>query len=289
LLTALGELRDADFDAAIVANLPWGLFPKAVAALHRVPTHAMPLWHLEDDFYYWRHYERAIRSCRGVLANTPYSAERFFAPRGIPAVFVGPGVPPAPEPDDAILAAEADLRARLDPAEFRVLVVCRKSPEKRYDLVADAVGRLRAAGRPARMVLVGPDADGRPLPDHVVYLGRVDDPMLEAAYRVSDVLALMSESESFGMVLAEAWLRDLPVVANRVCGPAASLVSEDTDGLLATDAATLADALARLMDDPGAARAMGEAGRRKARDEYLQRAATERLLTALEEWRPRPA
>jgi len=96
------------------------------------------------------------------------------------------------------------------------------------------------------------------------------------------VFVLMSESESFGMVLAEAWLRGKPVIANAACGPAASLVDEVNDGLLARDAPSLARAIASLLDDPQAAREMGARGREKAGRAFTQRAATLRFLVAIE-------
>ncbi len=264
------------FDFVVAANLPWSIVPM-VAKHCPLPLIAMPLWHVEDDYYYWRHYAAALKKAKLVLANTPYAAERFYGPMGIHARFVGPGVVP---PQDDGTSAEVDGSGT---KEFVVLSVCRKSPEKRYDTVAEAVGRLRGEGRAVRFVLIGPDADGRPLPDHVDYRGRVGDAELGEAYRTCDAFALMSETESFGMVLAEAWMRGKPVIANRLCGPAASLVREGIDGLLAADAGELARRIAELMDDRELARRMGEAGRAKAMEEYTQRAATERLLAALHE------
>jgi glycosyltransferase involved in cell wall biosynthesis len=270
---------DASFDAVLAANLPWSVLPM-VARECPLPLLAMALWHIEDDFYYWPQYVEALRRARVVLANTPYSAERFFAPRGIRAEFVGPGVPLPDEPAEPPDARAWKHGLGIADDEAVVLSVSRKSPEKRYDVIAEAVERLNAAGRRVRFVLVGPDMDCRVVPPTTLYLGRIDDAALDRAYRCCDLFALMSDSESFGMVLAEAWLRGRPVIANAICGPAASLVSEGQDGLLAQDAESLARAIATLLDDPDRARRMGEAGRVKARRDFTQRAATERFLAA---------
>ncbi|MDK2972675.1 MAG: hypothetical protein PWP23_2430 [Candidatus Sumerlaeota bacterium] len=266
-------------DAVIAANLPWSIIPM-VARECPLPLLAMALWHIEDDFYYWPQYIAALKQARLVLANTPYSAERFFRPRGIRAEFVGPGVPLPPEPASPIDAAAWKQRHGIAQDEAVVLSVSRKSPEKRYDTIASAVELLNARGRRTRFVLIGPDMDCRVVPASTLFLGRVDDAELDAAYRCCDVFALMSDSESFGMVLAEAWLRGKPVIANAACGPAASLVDDGADGLLAHDVETLAGRIAELLDDPARARAMGEAGRAKARRDFVQRAATQRLLAA---------
>lgn len=270
-------------DAVIAANLPWSIVPM-VARECPLPLFAMALWHIEDDYYYWAHYIEALRGARLVLANTPYAAERFYARRGIRAEFVGPGVPLVDDPAEPFDVAGWRARHGIGDGEKVVLGVSRKSPEKRYATIAEAVERLnREPGRKVRFVLAGPDMDSRTVPPSTLYLGRVDDAELDAAYRACDVFVLMSDTESFGMVLAEAWLRGRPVIANERCGPAASLVKVGTDGLLARDAESLARAIAELVDDPARADAMGRAGRERAAREFTQRAATMRFLKAAEE------
>ncbi|MBI5154642.1 glycosyltransferase family 4 protein [Candidatus Poribacteria bacterium] len=269
------------FDAVIAANFPWAIIPM-VARECPLPLFALPLWHLDDDYYYWPQYIAALRAARLVMANTQFSAERFFRPRGIAAEWVGPGVPVPSKPPAGFTAEAWKAGMGIEPDEAVVLTVCRKSPEKRYDLAASAVAILRAQGRRVRFVLAGPDADGRPLGVDAIHAGKLPDPELDAAYRSCDVFVLMSESESFGMVLAEAWMRGKPVIANEVCGPAASLIEPGVDGLLARDAASLAAAVAGLLDDPARACAMGRAGKKKAEREFVQRAATLRFLAAAE-------
>lgn len=271
----------AGTDAVIAANLPWSTLPVAVRECP-LPVFAMALWHVEDDYYYWPHYMEACRNARAVLANTPWSAERFFAPRGIRSAFVGPGVPLPDSGTESSPAAEWKAAHGIGADEAVVLSVSRKSPEKRYDAVASAVHRLRAQGRRVRFVLIGPDLDFRKLPEGSLHLGRVDDDALQAAYRACDAFVLMSDSESFGMVLVEAWMHGKPVVANRHCGPTASLVREGEDGFLAADAGELAGVLTRLLDDAGLRERLGAAGRARATVEFTQRAATERLLALLD-------
>jgi glycosyltransferase involved in cell wall biosynthesis len=85
------------------------------------------------------------------------------------------------------------------------------------------------------------------------------------------------------MVFAEAWLRRLPVVGNRWCGPVASLIGEGRDGFLASGAADLADALGRLLDDEALRRAMGEAGREKTLRDHTWPSCASRAASALRE------
>jgi glycosyltransferase involved in cell wall biosynthesis len=87
----------------------------------------------------------------------------------------------------------------------------------------------------------------------------------------ADILCFPSfyESESFGNVAVEAMMFGLPVVATRWRG-IPDVVDDGHTGLLVPirDAAALADALKRLMDDPGLRRTLGRNGRRKYLDEY---------------------
>lgn len=268
-------------EAVIGANLPWAILPM-LAETCPLPLFVMPLWHIEDDFYWWPHYTKALHQARFVMANTAYAAQKFYAPRGLPAEFVGPGVPLPPEMPEQMDTKAWKREHGIGAHEAIVLSVSRKSPEKRYDTIAEAVEHLNASSRPVRFVHVGPDMDCRVVPPHTLALGRIDDEALEMAYRACDVFVLMSDSESFGMVLAEAWLRGKPVIANRICGPLASLVDEGRDGLLAASAKELAESIASLLDDPQKATSFGEAGRQKARESFTQRAATNRFLVAAE-------
>jgi len=91
----------------------------------------------------------------------------------------------------------------------------------------------------------------------------------------------MSESESFGMVIVEAWHARLPVIANPRCGPVASLIEDGVTGILATPGAELDAALARLARDPELRRRLADAGCERARREFVRGAAAQRLVDAL--------
>ncbi len=75
--------------------------------------------------------------------------------------------------------------------------------------------------------------------------------------------------ESFGLYLLEAWASGLPVVAPNHAG-LAELVSDTGGGLLSAhdDAASLADAIDQLLDDPVGAAALAERGREAVLDRY---------------------
>jgi len=84
-----------------------------------------------------------------------------------------------------------------------------------------------------------------------------------------DIFALPSRTDSFGLVLLEAWANGKPVVAYRAGGPA-DLVRHGVDGLLAKcgDVDDLRKQLQLLIDDPELRTRMGEAGRERVAKEF---------------------
>jgi glycosyltransferase involved in cell wall biosynthesis len=84
-----------------------------------------------------------------------------------------------------------------------------------------------------------------------------------------DVFALPSRSDSFGLVLPEAWANGLPNLAYRA-GGVADVVRDGEDGLLVRcgDVAALAAALGHLVRDAELRRRLGETGRRRVPCEF---------------------
>jgi len=273
-----------NFDGVMAANLPWAVIPKTSETCP-LPMAALALWHLDDEFYYWDHYMRALQKARVVLSNTKWASERVWPQMGVHARWAGPGAdkswadaPPRKTRD------QWRLDLGLPPDAPVVLSVARKSPAKRYDLVVAAVERLRADHPNATLVLVGPDEDRRPVESPAVrYTGPMDDQDLHDAYHNADVFTMMSESESFGMVFVEAWMRGLPVVGNRWCGPVASLIDEGKDGFLASGAEDLSAFLQRLLTNPRLRKEFGAAGKTKTLRDHTWRACTSRVAAALRE------
>jgi len=151
-------------------------------------------------------------------------------------------------------------------ADGRVVgAVARLTREKGIDLAIEAVAALPGV----RLVIVGdgPEraelgalARSRGVADRVDFLGLRED--LPALYPAFDALLVPSRTEAHGLVAAEALACAVPVVAARV-GGLRSIVEEGRNGLLAApeDAAALAAALRRLLEDPSWAERLGRQGR----------------------------
>ncbi|WP_370328370.1 glycosyltransferase family 4 protein [Euzebya sp.] len=113
-----------------------------------------------------------------------------------------------------------------------------------------AHGRLRAAGVPSRLVLVGADhepggvaqawARARDLDEDVTFAGVLPYDRVLDALASCDVFVHPAREESFGMVLAEAMAQGTPVVAGARSGAVPWVLDDGRAGVLAD------------VDDPGA-------------------------------------
>ncbi len=140
--------------------------------------------------------------------------------------------------------------------------------------------RLLVAGRGEREPEVRALVKELGLERTVEMLGHVPDAELPSLYARAAVFAMPSLYEGFGIVMLEAMASSLPVVAFRT-GGAADLVSDGATGFLA-DPATLGDRLARVLEDPAAARSMGERGRERVLAGYTWSAVAQRTLEVYE-------
>ncbi|MCK4443167.1 MAG: glycosyltransferase family 4 protein, partial [Thermoplasmata archaeon] len=115
-----------------------------------------------------------------------------------------------------------DCSRRLTPEDCRnILHVGRLYYRKRVDFLLKAFARVRQQEN-ARLWLVGPGnvekyrrlAEDLGIGESVTFTGVVDRITLAKFYRECDVFALTSACEGFGIVLIEAMINGLPVVAS---------------------------------------------------------------------------
>ena len=103
------------------------------------------------------------------------------------------------------------------------------------------------------------------LEDRITLLGELDPATLDGYYDRADVFVLATLQETYGMAVAEALARGLPVVSTTT-GAIADLVGADAGVLVPSgDARALAAALARVIGDDGLRVRLAE-GARRVRD-----------------------
>jgi glycosyltransferase involved in cell wall biosynthesis len=162
------------------------------------------------------------------------------------------------------------------PDEVVVGHLANNSPEKGTVDLLLAAERAWAAGHRFRVVLAGPEMpafraffDRFPHKNRVTRLGVLSDLGKRDFFAGIDLFALPSRSDSFGLVLLEAWANGKPNLVYRAGGPA-ELVRDGLDGLHARcgDVAELAAQLGRLVADGSLRQRLGDTGLSRIGEEF---------------------
>lgn len=255
-----------DYDWVIAGTLPYSVIPTAAALRRRrrFRLALLPLFHVDDDLYYWEHYLRALREADCCLANSWFAEEEFYPVVGGKPIRAGAGVDAGLFRSSEVDGARFRKRYGFSTDEKLVLTVGRKAAAKMYTRVIRAVENIQPHVG-CRLVMIGPDEDRMPINSpHCSYLGYLSHQDLIDAYDACDAFVLMSESESFGIVFVEAWMRQKAVIGNRNCAPVARLIDHDRTGLLVGDRRELEEALVALLTDPERRERLGRAGLERA-------------------------
>jgi glycosyltransferase involved in cell wall biosynthesis len=161
----------------------------------------------------------------------------------------------------------------IGPGEFVIGHLANNSVEK------GTVDLLRACERmksPFRVALAGPEMtnfkrywESYPRKDRVTRLGVLSDVQKRDFFAGIDVFGLPSRSDSFGLVLLEAWANAKPVVVYRAGGPAA-IVRHEEDGLIVPcgDVDSLAGQFIRLDANDALRAELGQTGRARLATEF---------------------
>lgn len=217
-----------------------------------------------------RRVQRAVRHADGIFSISHTAAKDLVDTLGVAAerVHVTPlgarraEIRPTPE---------ADLRATLELGDARVLLcVAQKRPYKNLGALVRALPDL-----PADVVLVLPgsptayERELRALAHELGVSARVrfpdwlSDEQLEGLYALSEVFALPSLIEGFGLPVIEAMLRGLPVA----CSDRSALAEVAGDAALTFDPVRQQEvnaAIGRLFEDRELAQQLARRGRERA-------------------------
>jgi N-acetyl-alpha-D-glucosaminyl L-malate synthase BshA len=253
--------------AAILARsmLPPELQPRLVTTLHGTDT---TLLGRDADYApAIRHALAASDAITSVSAYLREETERVFGLGQPIDVIHNFFTPRAPRRS----AKEVRRELGLD-QEVVVLHSSNLRPLKRIDLLLETVARLEAPEQFKLVILAGDSfapfaADVRHLglDGRVAVVEKVKD--IEDYLQIADVGLYTSETESFGLSILEGMCFACPSVSTRV-GGIPEVVEDNVSGVLVPsgDAAALAGALQRLVQDPKRRAALGQAAQERARN-----------------------
>jgi glycosyltransferase involved in cell wall biosynthesis len=197
-----------------------------------------------------------------ALAAGGVTAPLAVIPTGVPLDLFSPGD-----------RAEARRALGLAEADELCLYVGRLDREKSVERVIDAFASIASAVSNSRLFLVGQGshaaalrrrAEGSAAGARIHFAGGMAREALPAFYRAADLFLFASETETQGLVLAEAHACGLPAVAVRAPG-VDEVVRDGESGLLTkSDARELADAAIGLLLDAERRTALGRTARQIA-------------------------
>jgi glycosyltransferase involved in cell wall biosynthesis len=259
----------------VIDGLAFGVLPQAAAQLR--PRHPLlALVHhplalesgLDADAAAALHMSErtALGAAAGVVTSSATTARLLANDYGVAPQRIAV-VPPGTD-------RAAPVRPHAD-GVVNLLAVGAIIPRKGYDVLVAALACL--ADLPWHLVIAGdrgrdPQAAARleadirdcGLAGRIDLLGGVSDARIAGLYAAADVFVLPSRFEGYGMVYAEALMRALPVVGT-TAGAIPEIVPAGAGVLVAPDdAAALAQALRRLIADPGERRRLAAGARAAA-------------------------
>ncbi|MFA7561972.1 MAG: glycosyltransferase family 4 protein [Methanoculleus sp.] len=161
-----------------------------------------------------------------------------------------------------------------DPDSSLILFVGRLAWQKGPDMLVDAAPTLLREHADGQFAFIGEgemrrdlEARARSLP--VRFLGRLSDADYVSLLNASDIVAIPSRNEPFGLVLLEAWSAGRSVVASDVGGLSEN-IEHGTDGVKVRPRPdSIARGLSRVAGSPEKALAMGREGLDKVKKEFL--------------------
>jgi len=282
-----GALVDARPDVVVVSG--WSTFAaKAAIAWCRVngvPYLLVVESHDEGPRRGWRKAVKGavvppiVREASGILATGSLARSSMIARGAAPErvrIFANTvDVEAFGEHADLLAEKRPGLRARLGVGgeDVAVLSVARLVPEKRLDVLVEAVAR---AGDERLLLVVagdGPERErlARLAVDRgarVHLVGDVDWARIVELYVAADVFALVSDREPWAVVVNEAAACGLPLVLSDRVGAAHDLLRDGENGKLveAGDVEGTARALRELAADAERRRELGARSRELARD-----------------------
>lgn len=296
-------------DLVHCADLLGGFNAGLAGRLARLPV----LCHVRCAFGEMSRRDRSfLRLVHRFIFVSEHSRESFgrSVPFGAGTVLYD-GIEVAREPGRSARQVALDVRSELGIPENAPVVgmVARVAPVKDFETLARAARRLLAVVPDARFLVVGDHSSAAAYREHYAGIVRllaelgVGDQFTFTGHRrdvdrllqAMDVVALVTHSEGFGLVLLEAMAAGRPVVGTAV-GGVPEIIRDGECGFLHAhgDDSELAEKLRVLLQDPALARRTAAAALNRVQehfsDEVFARGAVDLYAEALlsrERTRPR--
>ncbi len=189
------------------------------------------------------------------------------------------------------VSANASEKSELS-EKFRFIFAGRIAPEKGLDVLVEAFRRVECARPGAAALTVCGTGDSRTvmpivrttrapeLDGKVTWAGHLDD--ISAVIARADAGVVPSRApEAFGLAALEFMAAGIPVIASEI-GALPEVIGPDGILVPPEDPAALADAMLRLIDSPELCARLGEAGKRRAAENFVYDKFVDSLIAVYE-------
>lgn len=213
------------------------------------------------------------------MASTNYLKEKLKISKGKVKLINNGVALPQKRDEDKIAAIKEKYNIQEDQIIIGSVGRMKSDENKRYSDLIKAISILIKKGLNVKLMLVSGGAlipmyqklaKELDIEDHVIFTGYQGE--TSQYYYTFDIFSLVSAYESFGLVLAEAMLHKLPIVATRV-GGMKYIVDNNTTGFLVEkyDVNEIANKLEILCNDQKMRKTFGENGHNIAMKNYTEK------------------
>ncbi len=230
----------------------------------------------------------AARTAHRILADSASTRDDLVGRLGVPAAKVDVVPLGLGQPATSVPTTGADLRARLELGNRRVLLsLSAKRPHKNLAGLLEALALIPTERRPVAVLPGYPTPHERELRDHAAALGVRDDVRflgwtsgedIEGLFALAACFIFPSFYEGFGLPVLEAMARGVPVA----CSDRSSLPEVSGDAALLfnpTDPLAIAAAIQQILGDDAVASRLREAGLARAAAFTWERSARATLAS----------
>ncbi len=271
------------------------LIAAKLAKKYRIPLVITPMMHFDVAMFENPVIYSILKGCQGVITFTEYEKAELVK-RGVAKSLIT--VIPAtylPKADFKRGSGETFRQAHKLANKPMVLFLGTKAFDKGAIHLLDVWPKVRAEVPDATLVLAGlPTMSWQKEKSVIDTTGVIDLDYLDGeakhdALAACNLLCVPSRTESFGIVVPEAWAKEKPVIGGPT-GATKELIENGVDGYSVGfgELDELKDRIVELLSDPKKQLAFGKAGKRKA-EQFTENLIVERTQkvydTALEDFK----
>lgn len=270
----------SNYDIVLGHSIPFNtsVIAQKYADKYNIPVVLLPHFHIDDEFYYWKYFIKAIKNCTKTIVAPQASINYLYRKIEDNYVYVPGGGIHKEEYNE--IDGQQFLQYYNSELPF-VFVLGRKAGAKNYKWVIDAVKKVNTKRKICNLVMIGKDEDKDKVDEKdVIYLGEQNRDVVLGALKECMCLVNMSQSESFGIVILEAWMQNKPVIVNENCPAFTELVEDKVNGLYANKS-NLHEKINYLLNNKHERERMGKSGRNIVHENYTWESIGSKINTIL--------